>query len=97
MKASSNHSNSNNKDSQGSAEGNDKEMKAAETAAEVSVTAAKLGDQQEAKEEKDTEIAEVAAEVGKSAELVNGTEEVKPVAKSVSPRSASLFQRRFDS
>ncbi|GAA5888730.1 hypothetical protein JCM16303_005108 [Sporobolomyces ruberrimus] len=51
----------------------DKEMKAAETAAEVSVTAERLGNEEEEKLDEDTEIAEVAAEVSKSAEMVNGT------------------------
>ncbi|GAA5826915.1 hypothetical protein JCM11251_002159 [Rhodosporidiobolus azoricus] len=43
----------------------------ADVAAEVSDSAAVLGDQQEAKEEKDVEIAEIAAEVGRSAESVD--------------------------
>lgn len=49
-------------------EGSTKDVEIAEVADEVSASAAKLGDEQEAKETKDVEIAEVAAEVGKSAE-----------------------------
>ncbi|GAA5985365.1 hypothetical protein JCM5350_005159 [Sporobolomyces pararoseus] len=57
----------------------DKEMKVdAETAAEVSESAAKLGDQEEANRDRDVEIAEVAAEVGKSSEIVNGGDSIPP-------------------
>ncbi|GAA5857027.1 hypothetical protein JCM8547_007923 [Rhodosporidiobolus lusitaniae] len=55
----------------------------ADVAAEVSTSAAKLGDAQDAKEEKDVEIAEVAAEVGKSAERVDA-----PVKESMESEEA---------
>ncbi|KWU46641.1 hypothetical protein RHOSPDRAFT_31456 [Rhodotorula sp. JG-1b] len=47
----------------------------ADVAAEVSNTAAKLGDEQAVKEDKDVEIAEVAAEVGSSAQQVDQQDE----------------------
>lgn len=47
----------------------------ANVAAEVSSSAAKLGNEQEAKEEQDVEIAEVAAEVGSSAQELDKRDE----------------------
>lgn len=51
------------------------DVEIADVAAEVSNTAAKLGDEQAAKEDKDVEIAEVAAEVGSSAQQVDQQDE----------------------
>ncbi|GAA5980688.1 hypothetical protein JCM10908_001737 [Rhodotorula pacifica] len=51
------------------------DVEIADVAAEVSTSAAKLGDEQDAKEDKDVEIAEVAAEVGTSAQEVDKQEE----------------------
>ncbi|BGP28806.1 hypothetical protein JCM10296v2_000542 [Rhodotorula toruloides] len=58
-------------------EGSTQDVEIAEVADEVSASAAKLGDEQEAKETKDVEIAEVAAEVGKSAEQLAQQDERK--------------------
>ncbi|BGP12682.1 hypothetical protein JCM10213v2_000599 [Rhodosporidiobolus nylandii] len=68
----------------------------ADVAAEVSGSAAKLGDEQDKKDEKDVEIAEVAAEVGQSAAKVDTAqasaagagEEVK-MASSAQDKSAA--------
>lgn len=51
------------------------DVEIADVAAEVSTSAAKLGDEQIAKEDKDVEIAEVAAEVGSSAQQVDQQDE----------------------
>ncbi|GAA5882940.1 hypothetical protein JCM3774_001839 [Rhodotorula dairenensis] len=51
------------------------DVEIADVAAEVSTSAAKLGDAEEAKEEKDVEIAEVAAEVGSSAQELDKQDE----------------------
>lgn len=58
-------------------EGSTQDVEIAEVADEVSASAAKLGNEQEAKETKDVEIAEVAAEVGKSAEHLAQQDERK--------------------
>lgn len=51
------------------------DVEIADVAAEVSTSAAKLGNEQAAKEDKDVEIAEVAAEVGSSAQQVDQQDE----------------------
>ncbi|BGP52885.1 hypothetical protein JCM8202v2_000442 [Rhodotorula sphaerocarpa] len=58
-------------------EGAEKDSDIADVAAEVSTSAAQLGDQQNKKEEKDVEIADVAAEVGATAEKIEEQEQLK--------------------
>ncbi|GAA6047158.1 hypothetical protein JCM3770_006928 [Rhodotorula araucariae] len=68
----------------------DTDVEIAEVADEVSASAAKLGDEQDEKEERDVEIAEVAAEVGKSAEnLANEDERQEQEAASTIAEDAS--------
>lgn len=58
-------------------EGAEKDSDIADVAAEVSTSAAQLGDQQNKKEEKDVEIADIAAEVGATAEKIEEQEQLK--------------------
>lgn len=58
-------------------EASNKDVEIADVAAEVSSSAAKLADEQDAKEAKDVEIAEVAAEVGATAQKMGEQDELK--------------------